>query len=223
MPSYQVPIDSYVSFRTAVLNRAAQGLGFDLDGYYGFQCWDLGQLLYSQLGRRFVTKNSFTGAEGIDVYVSTTWTYLPARNSNSASPFSLVTNWTDVKRGDMCIWAAGGCDGNIGFAGHNAYADSDVTTADQFLTCLGQNQVGYEVAAGGYPPTLNSYFNRKGFLGAFRFNPWHGSSPQPPNPPDPPSPDPPGPEPDVPSVGFVHSAKSKILIKYEGIRRRSAL
>lgn len=220
MPSYTVPITDYAAFRTAVLARAGQGLGYDLDGFYGYMCWDLAQLLTSQIGRTFQTKNSYTGALGADSFVQTSWTYLPARNHNGTSPFSLITSWLDVRRGDLLIWEAGGCNGNIGVTGHNAYADSDVSTHNQYLTCLGQNQTGYEVSAGGYPPTLNSYFNSDGFLGAFRFNPWH-DGPQPPNPPYPPVPDPPGPDPDIPSVGFIVKTHSNgIVIKKKGISIR---
>ena len=32
-----ITISSYAAFRTDVLNRAAQGLGYDVDGSYGYQ------------------------------------------------------------------------------------------------------------------------------------------------------------------------------------------
>ena len=38
MALIDVPIDSYDNFRSAVLARAAQGLGYDVDGSLGYQC-----------------------------------------------------------------------------------------------------------------------------------------------------------------------------------------
>lgn len=32
-----ISISSYNSFRTDALNRASQNLGYDVDGYYGYQ------------------------------------------------------------------------------------------------------------------------------------------------------------------------------------------
>lgn len=32
-----ITISSYNEFRMDALNRAAQGLGYDVDGYYGYQ------------------------------------------------------------------------------------------------------------------------------------------------------------------------------------------
>lgn len=181
-------MDSYNSVRAAILELAAQGLGIDFDGYYGYQCWDVAANWYWNAGREtFKTKNSFTGAGGVDSYVQTAVTYQPAKDYNSALPFQFVANWTDVKRGMMCIWRAGGCNGKIGITGHNAFADQDVTSAGATITCLGQNQTGSEIdPPGGHFPTLNNYFNSDGFLGAFAYTPWNGG---------------PGPEPEPPSPG----------------------
>lgn len=33
-----IDITSYDTFRSAVLARAAQGLGYDVDGSFGYQC-----------------------------------------------------------------------------------------------------------------------------------------------------------------------------------------
>lgn len=182
-------MSSYDTVRTAILVRAAQGLGYDFDGWYGYQCWDLGANLYWNAGRSiFKTKNSFTGAGGVDSYVQTAVLYQPAKDYNQASPFYFVSDWTQVKRGMMCVWAAGGCNGKIGITGHNAFADQDVTSPTQTITCLGQNQTGTEInPPGGHYPTLNSYFNSDGFLGAFAYSPWYGGTP-----PEPPEPTPSG-------------------------------
>jgi hypothetical protein len=38
MALIDVPIDSYDNFRSTVLARAAQDLGYDVDGSFGYQC-----------------------------------------------------------------------------------------------------------------------------------------------------------------------------------------
>lgn len=184
-------IENYNNVRTALLALSAAGEGVDFDSAaaesYGYQCWDVAANFWWNAGREiFKTKNSFTGAGGVDSYVSTAVTYQPAKTWNEGSPFYFVGNWIEVKRGMMCVWQAGGCNGLIGTTGHNAFADQDVTNINQTITCLGQNQTGYQVPEGGYPPTLNSYFNADGFLGAFAYSPWFGSTP-----PEPPTPNPP--------------------------------
>lgn len=209
MLSYQVDITSYDTFRAAVLAQASKGLGFDLDGWFGYQCWDLGQLLYIQIGRRFTTQNWLTNQGGVTSYVQTTWLYLPARNINEASPFTPVTNWSEVRRGDLCVWQAGGCNGKIGITGHNAYADQDVTSSSATITCLGQNQNGTEISPGmGQIPSLNDYFNSDGFLGAFRYTPWNGGTPTPPTPP----------------IGYIlHSSGSNFPVLLRGLQKRNSV
>lgn len=38
MALISVDITSYDAFRSEVLNRASQGLGYDVDGSFGYQC-----------------------------------------------------------------------------------------------------------------------------------------------------------------------------------------
>lgn len=170
---------SYDTVRSEILARAAQGLGYDFDGYYGYQCWDLGANLYWNAGRgTFRTKNSFTGAGGIDSYVSTTWTYPQAFQANSEDPFMAITNVNEIKRGDMVIWQAGG---TIDASGHNAFADEDYNNGKTEIRALGQNQGKYWGPEGHFA-TLNN-IQKSGILGAFRYKPWNGSGPEPPEPP----------------------------------------
>lgn len=168
---------SYDTARADILARAAQGLGYDFDGAYGYQCWDLGANWYGQIGRQFRTKNSFTGAGGADSYVLTTWTYPEAYAANSASPYTAVTNVADIKRGDMIIWGAAG---EIAISGHNAFADEDYNNGKNTIRALGQNQVDANYVT-GHIPTLNE-ISKTGILGAFRYTPWNGSTPTPPDP-----------------------------------------
>lgn len=172
---------SYNTVRAAILARASQGLGYDFDGYYGYQCWDLGANWYWNCGRgTFKTKNSFTGAGGIDSYVVTTWTYPQAYQYNSANPFTAITDVTQIKRGDMIIWSGGGA---IALSGHNAFADEDYNNGKSTIRALGQNQVDASVTV-GHIPTLNN-LPKTNILGAFRYLPW-GKGPEPPEPPEPP-------------------------------------
>lgn len=197
-------MESYNAVRAAILAMAAQGQGIDFDGYYGYQCWDLGANLYWNAGRdTFKTKNSFTGDGGVDSYVQTTVLYGPAKTWNEASPFTFISSWANVKRGDMCVWRAGGCNGLIGITGHNAFADQDVT-GNGDITCLGQNQTGSEIdPPGGHYPTLNNYFNSDGFLGAFRYTPWNGG---------------PGPDPEPPSGAVLPRPRTNIVILKRGLQ-----
>lgn len=168
----------YDTVRAAILARAAQGLGYDFDGYYGYQCWDLGANWYWNAGRETLkTKNSFTGAGGQDSWVLTVWTYQPAFAYNSADPFVAITDVTQIKRGDMIIWGSGGA---IAISGHNAFADEDYNNGKDTLAALGQNQVDANFET-GHIPTLNN-IPKRGILGAFRYKPWNGGGPTPPTP-----------------------------------------
>lgn len=171
MPNYQVDISSYNTFRAAVLSRAAQGLGFDLDGAYGYQCWDLGQLLYSQLGRTFTTAGRL--GQG-DSGVYTAWAYPPAKEINSRAPFAAIPIMS-IKRGDMIIWNKGRYSWDS--TGHNGYADEDYNPNKNTIMTLGQNQVNASATV-GHIPTLNALSTNM-ILGAFRYTPWQGGGPSP--------------------------------------------
>lgn len=164
---------SYNTARTDILARAAQGLGYDYDSYFGYQCYDLGANWYAIIGKAFRTKNSYTGAGGADSYVLTTWTYPPAFTNNSSSPMVAITDITQIKRGDMIIW---GADGEIAVSGHNAFADEDYNNGKSTIRALGQNQVNPNFTT-GHIPTLND-ISKVGILGAFRYTVW-GESPEP--------------------------------------------
>lgn len=175
MALIQWDMSSYNTVRAAILLRASQGLGYDYDGHFGYQCWDLGANWYGSVGRQFRTKNSFTGAGGADSYVLTTWTYQPAYQSNSSDPFTAVTNISEIKRGDMIIW---GNSSEIAVSGHNAFADEDYNNGKTTIRALGQNQQDSNFET-GHIPTLND-LSKNGILGAFRYKPWFGDNPTPP-------------------------------------------
>lgn len=173
---------SYNTVRAEILARAAQGLGYDFDGYYGYQCWDLGANWFWNGGHdTFYTQNSFTGTGGAASYVLTTWTYPQAFAANSADPFEAVTDVTQIKRGDMIVWGSGSA---IAVSGHNAFADEDYNNGKNTISALGQNQQDSNFET-GHIPTLNE-ISKNGILGAFRYKPWAGGpGPEPPTPPTP--------------------------------------
>lgn len=135
------------------------------------------------MGKSFQTKNSYTGTgSDEDVAVATTWTYQPAFNNNSASPYMAITDVTQIKRGDMIIWQP--YTAGTGSSGHNAFADEDYNNGKSYLSCLGQNQGG-NWGPNGHFPTIND-IDKYGILGAFRYKPWFDNpDPDPPTPPDP--------------------------------------
>lgn len=146
--AYSINITNYDTFRAAVINR-----GFDIDGYYGWQCWDGAALLWQQIGKTLSTGG--TGA------AKGCWTN--ARDINAGTDFTLVTNVRDVKRGDVVVYG-GGQWGHIGFA------DSDYT-GGSWISTLGQNQGGTTGPNGGAAFNIANV-SANNFLGAFRFKRW---------------------------------------------------
>jgi hypothetical protein len=140
--AYSVSISSYDSFRAAVINKS-----FDIDGYYDAQCWDGAALLWQQLGRSLSTGG--TGA------AKGCWTV--ARTSNAGSDFDLITNFSDLKRGDVIVFGSG-------TYGHIAFVDQVSP-----LRILGQNQTG----TGNGAPFNVINASSSGFLGAFRYKKWN--------------------------------------------------
>ena len=115
-------------------------------------CYDGAGLLWQQLGR-WLSTGGGGGAKHC-------WTL--ARDTNAGSDFNLVTNLTDVKRGDVVVF------GN-GTYGHIGFADADYT-GGAYISTLGQNQGG----ANGAFNVINC--GTASFLGAFRLKAWASST-----------------------------------------------
>lgn len=163
-----VNFSSYTAFRNSVI-----GQGWDLDGYYGAQCWDGCDMVYAHLGRVFRTTAYYGGDGGI----SSTWEDSRCRAYNGSPPMSIITNKTQIKRGDLVIFSRhyGG-----GY-GHGGYADTDYNGTNT-LSILSQNYRNSNLTTGSafsIDPMNLAYF-----LGAFRWSGWNGGDPGP-NPPDP--------------------------------------
>lgn len=146
---YSVDVSSYDAFRNNVVNH-----GYDIDNYYGFQCWDGAALLWQQIGRDLSTGG--TGA------AKGCWTH--ARDKNAGSDFDVVTSQSNLRRGDVIVFG-GGQYGHIGFV--------DRINGDGTINVLGQNQNG---GVNGSPFNVIR-MSLGNFLGAFRFKRWNVEPP----------------------------------------------
>lgn len=146
---YSVDVSSYDAFRNNVVNH-----GYDIDNYYGFQCWDGAALLWQQIGRDLSTGG--TGA------AKGCWTH--ARDKNAGADFDVVTSQTSLRRGDVIVFG-GGQYGHIGFV--------DRINGDGTINVLGQNQNG---GVNGSPFNVIR-MSLGNFLGAFRFKRWNVEPP----------------------------------------------
>ena len=149
--NYTVDISSYDAFRSATI-----GKGYDIDNAYGVQCWDGAALLWQQLGRGLSTGGT-KGAHGC-------WDVDWAREENAGSEFTLIYNFSDVKRGDIVVMLNTSENSN----GHICFADEDYNGTNA-LKIYGQNQAGTSVFNVIRHGSIGQYF-----LGAFRYKKWHG-------------------------------------------------
>lgn len=174
-----VDFSTYDTFK-----RSVEGQGWDLDGYWGAQCWDGSNMIYQHVGMRLRTASYYGG----DAYVYTCWTWEACRNYNGSGYFSLVADKTQLKKGDVIIWSDQVA---TGFTGHTGYANEDYNGTNSIST-LSQNWRNPSEVRGSAFSVDNISLNA--FLGAFRYSGWNGTKP--PDPPDPPEP----PKPDFPSL-----------------------
>lgn len=164
-----LPIDTYASWKNAVA-----GNGYDADGYYGDQCWDLAAEFWYNVG--FPTGYPLTGPNH-SAYEC--WTVNRDNNIsyNGTQYFDLIYNLNDVKQGDVIVWGST----SSYTAGHIGFADEDYDGSGT-IAVLGQNQ-----GAGGVPPPIYNpdggttanvkSLSTANFLGAFRYREWHGPVP----------------------------------------------
>lgn len=139
---YNVPTSSYAAFRAAVMGR-----GYDIDGYYGWQCWDGAALLWQQFGLSLVTGNGL--AIGC-------WDL--KRDVNKYDKFVLISDYSKLKRGDVVVMRPN----HIGFLDGK---DGD------YMVIMGQNQGGNPGPNGGSSFNLVR-ITKSAFAGAFRLKKW---------------------------------------------------
>ena len=153
-----IDTSSYNGFRADALARASQGLGYDVDGYWGYQCWDLAAELWQNIG--YGAGYPITGPNH---YARECWTN--SRDINKGSDFDLIYNIEDLKRGDVIVIDAS----SISSTGHIAICDEDYNGTTH-MNLLGQNQVNPSASVGHIPTVTN--LNISAFLGAFRYHGW---------------------------------------------------
>lgn len=170
MALVQVDISSYENFKSATM-----GNGYDIDGSYGFQCWDYGALLWGNIGRYghsgvpYAYPYLSTGGTG---YAYGIWL---ARTENATDQFDLIFNLSDVKAGDLVILDKGRFTGDV--SGHDGFADESYDGSG-YMWLVGQNQENPSATV-GHVVTRDRMSVAK-FLGAFRFKQWITPPPPPP-------------------------------------------
>jgi len=146
---YSIPTGSYDQLRNTVL-----GNGYDVDNYYGWQCWDGTALLWQQLGKGLITGNGL--AIGC-------WDL--KRDVNKYDRFDLVTDVNSLQRGDVVVMRPN----HIGF--FDGYDGA-------YMTILGQNQGGTPTNPAGGSAFNLARISKSAFAGAFRYKAW-ASAPAP--------------------------------------------
>lgn len=163
-----INISSYDTFRTDALLRASQGLGYDVDGSYGYQCWDLAAELWMNISE--FQNSGLWPHTGPNLYAMECWTV--SRYANAGNSFDLITDITKLKRGDVIVLD----ESPISYTGHIAFCDED-WNGTYAMNLLGQNQVNPSIQYGHIPTVTNiSIF---AFLGAFRYKEWEEPGPTP--------------------------------------------
>ena len=166
-----VPHSSYDEFRNAV-----NGRGFDLDGMFGYQCWDVVDLLYQQsdVGQYLYTANNVGQGEGT---AKSCWLNDTARGLNGSGHFSIITDKTKIKKGDIIVFNT--YQGWYGSAGHIGFADEDYN-GTEYINILSQNFGAGSNPDTGKPFNIAQALLGSAFLGVFRYDGWQ--QPVPPTP-----------------------------------------
>ena len=142
--AYSVPTNSYAAFRAVVL-----GNGYDIDNYYGWQCWDGDALLWQQFGKQLITGNGLAiGCWDLN------------RDRNKYDLFTLIDNVNGLELGDAVVMRPN----HIGF--FDGYDG-------EYMLILGQNQGGNPRGAAGGSAFNVVRIHKSAFAGAFRLDEWH--------------------------------------------------
>ena len=164
-----VTVASYADFKAVVNNN-----GWDLDGAFGDQCYDIAFLLWYSLG--FPQGYPVNGGTGNAYDI---WTQ---RNSNISyngiTYFTIINNLSDVKQGDVLIYDqfSGNPYGHIGLADEDYSSWSAAHPGNYEFPILSENNQGTPYAGGGTYANIHGYDTRL-FLGAFRVVAWQPSPP----------------------------------------------
>lgn len=152
----KLPTSSYKEWRKAVIGNA-----YDMDGSFGYQCYDLANEFWKNATGRYVVSATKDG--GKKGCASGIWG--ARQQNNSGNEFILITDIKQLKKGDIVITNNSKC-------GHVCFMDEDYNSG-KYLKVLGQNQGG----SGGKLPKAKvnviDWAFRPYFMGAFRYRKWH--------------------------------------------------
>ena len=148
------PTETYTEFKNYTLGKC-----WNTDGYYGAQCWDLGDLFWQNYAGRNLSTCGTGGAKGA-------WN---CKEENAGSEFELITNKEELQAGDWLIFNNGQW-GHVGMAlgGYN----------NGYIALLGQNQGGGYCEGGGSSTNIIN-ISLNSFAGAFRPKTYIKPAPQP--------------------------------------------
>lgn len=165
-----VPHSTYDKFRNAV-----NGRGFDLDGYFGYQCWDGVDLLYQQsdVDQYLYTAHNVGQGEGT---AKSCWLNDTARGLNGSGHFSIITDKNQIKKGDIIVFNT--YEGWYGSAGHIGFADEDYN-GTEYINILSQNYGAGSNPTTGKPFNIARALLGSAFLGVFRYDGWQETPPTP--------------------------------------------
>lgn len=137
------PTETPTAFKDYTLGKC-----WDLDHHFSAQCWDLGQLFWTNYAGRTLSTCGTGMARGI-------W---ECKEQNAGNDFELIYSPKELKAGDWVIFS-GGQYGHIGMA-LGSYNNG-------YITLLGQNQGGPSCGDGGGATNIIN-MSLKTFSGAFR-------------------------------------------------------
>ena len=125
-----------------------KGKSYDMDGYYGPQCWDYGDFFWTHQVVRMLSTGGSGSARGC-------WTIPSARRANAGKEFELITDKTRIKYGDWIVLNTGEF-GHIGIVTAMNFSKGTVDIQSQNQGLI-RNKV------------TSVRFNLSSFLGAFRY------------------------------------------------------
>lgn len=148
------PTETYTQFKDYTIGKC-----WNTDGYFGSQCWDLGDLFWQNYAGRNLSTCGTGGAKGA-------WL---CKDQNAGNEFDLITDKTQLQAGDWVIFN-GGQWGHVGMA-LGSYNNG-------YVALLGQNQGGSPCEQGGSSTNIIN-ISLKDFAGAFRPKTYEKPSPEP--------------------------------------------
>lgn len=149
--------------------------GFDADGAYGCQCYDLVLEFWYNVGFPQGYPVSGIPGQGNTGNAYDIWTYRQYNVSyNGVNYFDLITNLDDVQKGDILIYDqfSGNPYGHVGFADEDYSSWHAANPGSYEFPILSENNGGFPDPLGGAYTNIHGYDTRL-FLGAFRYKEWH--------------------------------------------------